>query len=275
MTDRPMLSLPSIPLPYYIESGRTRYVPGEQHPNRRGIGLYDLIVVEAGLLYIGEESVQWEVGPGQMLLLHPDRYHYAVRPCEEETRFYWLHFRTAPAAEPADSPGHGYAIRLPQYWSLPSPSHTYQQFDRLLQLATERRSRAFWQEQSIFLELLKQLDEAQSEHTSSRSLAVAEMVETYLKQNYQSNISSRELSQGLHFHYNYLTRCMKEIYGVSPLDYLMQIRLEQAKLLLIKTDWSIARIAEHVGFEYAPYFTRCFTDRNGVAPLRFRRQFYK
>jgi len=266
--ERPMLSISSTPLPYYLESGRAFYAPGERHPNRRSIGVYDLIVVEAGHLYIGEESVQWDVGPGQMLLLQPDRFHYAVRPCDAETRFFWLHFQTAGLAA-ADAIQ--YVIRLPQYWMLPFPGQTYRQFERLLRLSTERRSEAFWEEQSIFQELIRQLDGARTSQEGSRTLAVAEMVESYLKRNYQRPISNAKLSTDLHFHYNYLIRCMKEAYGLSPMEYLLRIRLEQAKLLLIKTDWSVARIAEHVGFGYAPYFSRCFSTHNNISPLQFRK----
>lgn len=270
MPEPSLISLPSLPLPYYLESGRTRYKPGEQHPNRRSLGVYDLIAVSEGALHMGEESAQWTVGPGQLLLLRPDRYHYAVRPCEEETAFYWLHFQTAVPEASHLQPG---AIQVPQYWTLPSPGQTFKRFDKLIALSTGRRSEAFWQEQTLFLELLKELDEARLEREGSRTRAVAELTESYIKQNYQSPLNNRRLSQDLHFHYNYLTRCMKEIFGLSPMDYLMQVRLEQAKLLLIKTDWSMSRIAEEVGFGYATYFSRCFTARNGISPLQFRKRY--
>jgi AraC-like DNA-binding protein len=274
MQESSILSIPSLPLPFYLESGRTSYTPGEQHPNRRNLGVYDLIVVEKGLLHMGEESERWDVGPGQLLLLHPERYHYAARPCETETLFYWLHFQTSPSAG-ANTLARTHSIRLPQYWTLPSPSQTCKRFERLIRLSTERRSEAFWQEQTLFLELLKELDEARMGREGSRTLAVAEMAEAYIKQNYQSPLNNTKLSHDLHFHYNYLTRCMKEVFGLSPMDYLMQVRLEQAKLLLIKTDWSMARVAEEVGFEYAPYFSRCFSARNGISPLQFRKRYSK
>jgi AraC-like DNA-binding protein len=270
MFDTPFLSIPSLPLPYYKESGFTRYAPGEQHPNRRGLGIYDLIVVESGVLYMGEEDRQYEIGSGQALLLHPERYHYSVRPCEEETCFYWLHFQTALTQSATHSP---YVIRLPQLTTLPFPVQVYQQYKRLIELSTERRSSAFWQEQGILLDILRGLDLSQSERERSRTFTVAEQVEAYIKQNYRSDVNNKRLSAELHFHYNYLTRCMKEVYGVSPMEYLLITRLEQAKSLLLKTDWSVAAIAEYVGFDYAPYFSRCFTARHHISPLQFRKRY--
>jgi len=57
------------------------------------------------------------------------------------------------------------------------------------------------------------------------------------------------------------------------MEYLLQVRLEQARLLLLKTDWSMSRISEEVGFEYASYFSRCFTALNGISPYQYRKQY--
>lgn len=92
MTERSVLSIPSPPLPYFLESGKTHYMPGESHPNRRNLGVYDLILVQCGRLFLGEEDMQWALGAGDCVVLLPDAYHYAVQECQEETSFYWLHF---------------------------------------------------------------------------------------------------------------------------------------------------------------------------------------
>lgn len=266
-----ILTIPSFPLPYYLESGAAAYTPGEQHPNRRGLGVYDLIAVQEGALLIGEEDREWTVQPGQMLLLHPRRYHYSRGPCQVATRFYWLHFGVD--GDPDKNRQQTYEIHLPQYWTLPAPSRIFQLFEGLLRLFSAPRSEAFWQEQTLFLELLKQLDESRFQREGSRAMAVAEATEALIRARYREPLTNRLLEEELHYHPNYLARCMKEVRDMTPLEYLMQYRLEQARLLLLKTDWSMARIAEEVGFGYASYFSRCFTSRNGITPLQFRKQY--
>ncbi|GMK40382.1 hypothetical protein PCCS19_34380 [Paenibacillus sp. CCS19] len=54
------------------------------------------------------------------------------------------------------------------------------------------------------------------------------------------------------------------------MDYLLSQRIEQAKLLLLQTDHTIARIAEDVGFNQAAYFTACFTRAEGISPRKYR-----
>ncbi len=266
-----ILSLPSTPLPFYLESGISLYNPGDQHPNRRSLGVYDLIVVTEGALLMGEEDREWMVEPGQMLLLHPQRFHYSRGPCQVETRFHWLHFGTTRLS--GDLLRQPYEIHLPQYWTLPSPAGIVQLLEGLLQLSAAPRSGAFWQEQTLFLELLKQLDESRFQREGSQALAVAEATEAFIRARYQEPLTNGRLEEELHYHHNYLARCLKEIRGITPMEYVMQYRLEQARLLLLKTDWSMARIAEEVGFVYASYFSRCFTARNGITPLQYRKQY--
>ncbi|WP_339291932.1 AraC family transcriptional regulator [Paenibacillus sp. FSL W8-0187] len=272
MTERSVLSFPSPPLPYFLESGKTHYMPGESHPNRRNLGVFDLILVQRGCLFLGEEDMQWALGPGDSVVLLPDAYHYAVQGCQEETSFYWLHFQSA-ASSAADDDSISHNIKLPRHGPIPYPEQAYQLFDSLHLLATEPRSTAFWREQTLFIQLLELLDPSRSDQEQSRVRKIAEQVESYIKMHYREPISNARLSSDLHFHYNYLTRCMKESHGVTPTEYLLQYRLDQAKRLLLTTQWSMARIAEHVGFQYPPYFSRRFSARFGLSPLQFRKQY--
>ncbi|MGW7055906.1 helix-turn-helix domain-containing protein [Streptomyces sp. NPDC054887] len=60
--------------------------------------------------------------------------------------------------------------------------------------------------------------------------------------------------------------------GCSPKDYLLGIRLGRAKELLAATDLPVAAVARRVGYDDPAYFSRLFTRRVGLAPVRFRAQ---
>jgi AraC-like DNA-binding protein len=276
------IAIPAPPLPLYLEFGETVYQPGDQHPNRNNLGVFDLIIVKSGQLYMGEEETEWNVTSGQSLILLPDRYHYSVKSCTEETHFYWLHFHipgiwelTEPDNYAPDSQASSYMIRLPKYWTLSDPKPIYHYFEELLEASLQPRSQAFWRKQQIFLELFKMLDEWQNINQPAPSKVLAEKTEVFIKQNYQRQITNSMLSDSLHYHYNYITKCLKEVLGVTPMEYVTQYRLEQAKLILLKTEWPIAQIAEQTGFNYPPYFSRCFTAKFGLPPLKFRKKYVK
>ncbi|MFF0158444.1 helix-turn-helix domain-containing protein [Streptomyces sp. NPDC005263] len=60
--------------------------------------------------------------------------------------------------------------------------------------------------------------------------------------------------------------------GCSPKDYLLGIRLGRAKELLAATELPVAAVARRVGYDDPAYFSRLFTRRVGMAPVRFRTQ---
>jgi len=284
MDEQKLIELALPPLPYYTAMGRSHFQPGEQHPNRRNIGVFDLLWVVRGTLYIGEEERRWEVSEGQTLLLLPDRHHFAAGPCREETVFYWIHFvhqggyRWSDSGDPPPHPirqpfANPYALRLPQYAEPPRFRLAERHLRQLAAYSGQQRSAAYWNEQKLFMELLQLLEEDRRTGASASVIALAEKTEAYLRQHYRSSLTNESLAEALHFHPNYIIRCMKEVYGRTPMEYLQEYRLEQAKLLLIKTEWPVSQIAEHVGFQYAPYFSSRFKEYVGVPPLRFRKRY--
>ncbi|MFJ3840927.1 helix-turn-helix domain-containing protein [Streptomyces sp. NPDC090054] len=60
--------------------------------------------------------------------------------------------------------------------------------------------------------------------------------------------------------------------GEGVKEYLLGIRLSRAKELLARTDLPVAGIARRVGYEDPAYFSRLFSRRVGMAPVRFRAQ---
>jgi AraC family L-rhamnose operon regulatory protein RhaS len=69
----------------------------------------------------------------------------------------------------------------------------------------------------------------------------------------------------------HLNRLFKKTYGTSPWQYLLEIRLDAAKNLLLTTELPIGRIALECGFSDPNYFSRCFSRRNGASPRTFRK----
>ncbi|GLX68929.1 helix-turn-helix domain-containing protein [Paenibacillus glycanilyticus] len=274
------------PMPYYIATGLTEYTPGEQHPNRRNLGLFDLLWVTKGTLYMGEDEKEWTVTAGETLLLLPDRYHYSTKPCDSETAFYWIHFDfkgewTEQEAGASSLPltlrhawDNPYLIQLPQYAAPPEFTLAERHLSQLLLYSNEQQRGVYWQEHQLFIELLGLLEDRRDRsNNDTPALRLASRTEAYIRQHYQTELTNSALAEALHFHPNYIVRCMKEIYHCSPMEYLHQYRMEQAKLLLVKTEWSISVIADKTGFRHAPYFSNCFKAYTGTSPLKYRKQF--
>jgi transcriptional regulator GlxA family with amidase domain len=70
-----------------------------------------------------------------------------------------------------------------------------------------------------------------------------------------------------------LKRRFKLATGLTLIDYLQNLRIEEAKHLLESTDRAVDEIGFAIGYEDASFFRRLFRRRTGVAPARYRRLF--
>lgn len=85
-----------------------------------------------------------------------------------------------------------------------------------------------------------------------------------------ANFSLQLLAQKLGYNISYLSSIFKQHFGMSFRDYLMEQRLEQAKLLMLTTPLKNYEIAEAVGICDANYFSTCFKRRYHETITDFR-----
>ncbi|WP_246321158.1 AraC family transcriptional regulator [Paenibacillus germinis] len=293
MMNSPILHFISPPIPYFIDCGRFQYQEGEQHVSRSQIGVFDLMVVTKGTLHVGEGTSEWTIQKGEAFILRPDASHYGTIPCETETEIIWIHFQTFGAWEECSNMSdcldnqaslidnhkqlaylnHSEvcSVFIPKFMKLSQKALDI--LEQFFQLDEEPRSLRNWKRQSVFQQFMQLVDRDLAATSDVTAFHLAEKVELFIRQNYTQKVTNSLLQQMLNYHPNYLAKCMLKVYGVTPMDYLFQYRIEQAKKLLIQTRWSMTRIAEEVGFQHGSYFSFCFSNKEGISPMNFRRKF--
>lgn len=95
-------------------------------------------------------------------------------------------------------------------------------------------------------------------------------VQNILENNYQTNITIEEICKTLYISTYYLTRNFTKHIGISPKQYLIHIRLNNAGKLLKNTSMSIAEISEKSGFQSTSNFIAYFKKYFGITPRKFR-----
>lgn len=92
----------------------------------------------------------------------------------------------------------------------------------------------------------------------------------YLSSYYMEDISLDYLSTSLSISPAYLSKIFKEETGSSPIQYLIQIRLEKAKSLLGSSSLPIKNVAKAVGYDDAYYFSNLFKKHYNLSPSAYR-----
>lgn len=110
------------------------------------------------------------------------------------------------------------------------------------------------------------------EQASSTDQNIIRQVKELIHNNYNKPISLSQVANQVHLSPAYLSRLFKQRTGQSFIDYLTQVRVNEAKALLLAEDKTIDQIASAVGFNNNSYFTAVFKKREGVTPSEFRQR---
>ena len=78
------------------------------------------------------------------------------------------------------------------------------------------------------------------------------------------------ISESAHVSKSECLRCFKVSMQTTPLKYLTEYRLQKAAELLTTTDEPIGTIAMNVGFKQSSHFGKCFKEKTGYSPRRYR-----
>lgn len=92
----------------------------------------------------------------------------------------------------------------------------------------------------------------------------------YITSKYDTQISLDLLSQKCMMSNTNFRRVFKTVCGISPIEYLIKVRLNRAKQLLLHTTLTIGEISQLCGFNEVSYFSRTFKKRYKKTPLEYR-----
>lgn len=98
------------------------------------------------------------------------------------------------------------------------------------------------------------------------------LVTEYIDSHYSDSLTLDTLALISHGTPYHLHRTFRRMKGITPVAYIQQVRVTQAKHLLSTTEYTIARIGESVGLSNPPYFVTLFKKITGLTPDAYRKQ---
>jgi AraC-like DNA-binding protein len=109
-----------------------------------------------------------------------------------------------------------------------------------------------------------------SSHSDRSTMRLHELVQ-WLDDNFSEPISLSDMAEVANLSETTVNRYFHNIMGLTPWQYLLNLRIDKASVLLEQTDDSATDIALSCGFNDSNYFSRQFHNIKGITPTAYRR----
>ena len=93
---------------------------------------------------------------------------------------------------------------------------------------------------------------------------------TFIQGHYTQPLRVEDIAASVFISRRECMRAFQNVLGISPIQYVLQLRVRKAKELLLETGLSLGEICAACGFQGQSYFTKAFRERTGTTPGKFR-----
>lgn len=131
--------------------------------------------------------------------------------------------------------------------------------------------RAYYREMSSGI--LKRILVSISRHrtfSTNKGMSSLDTVIRYISENYYKKITNKELADLVGYHEYHLNRLFVRHTGQSLHKYIINKRLNEAKMLMRSSEISLNEVAERVGFNDYSFFSSYFKKQFGISPFRYK-----
>jgi len=108
------------------------------------------------------------------------------------------------------------------------------------------------------------------DNKNQKNLKAIQKAAEYIRQNYRNKLTIDDIAQVVFLSPCYVSRIFKLSLGCTLMEYLTQVRMEEAKKMLKNPRYNVMQAAEESGFEDPGYFTRVFKKLEGITPSRYK-----
>lgn len=115
-------------------------------------------------------------------------------------------------------------------------------------------------------------EEPTNDEIAAQNNMIVERTSNYILQNYaQKGLTLNEVAQKNHVSPNYLSYLFKKKTGYNLWEYVIKLRMEESKRLILTTDLRRYEIAEQVGYESPEHFSKIFKKYYGISPSEMKK----
>jgi len=225
---------------------------------------YELMVVTKGTLYIENETTRYTVHEGEYLLMSPTKCQKGFKP--SRCSFYWLHIFYNPQKDLNQM-----KISIPVQAELPAPERVILLLKQLQD--SDRRYQNTKLNSILATAILTEIEQQTLPSSNEKKYSqehLLEEIKEYIKWHLQENLKVSKIAEYFGYNEKYLTTLFHKITGTPIKKFILQSKMEHAKLLLSDTNQQIAQIAYSLGFDDSHNFSNAFKKITGLSPKEYK-----
>ncbi len=278
------------PLAYY-KCGQFVSTECWKHKEMKLTKDFEVIIGLQDSIFIQLDTLQYEIQPGDVLLIPPGIPYFGYKPSRKGASFFWLHFfprmdATTFSKEKlinylmaskinVHKDEINNAIFLPIFFRVTHTDKPFILMKQVLDIANGSYYSTFSVDYAVTELLIELTDQYNKQllhstiNPNENSYKFAQILE-WIRVNIYQNLSVQEIADTFSFNADHLTRLFKKNIGMSTIKYINTLKLNKAKELLSTTSKSIKEISYELNFKDEKYFMKLFKSYEGITPSKFR-----
>ena len=234
--------------------------------------LYTFHVILNGFGHIEFDNTKTVLGPGSCFLIPPNKTFIYKQDNEKPWEYIWFEFDGD--AVPKLLANTNFAKEY--FFKITSFNTVLKTIDHYKNIYTKRKkdtdtiySTSFLLD--IFASLINDCQrKIENTDLNKHELKIIK-IKRYIEDNYNDpDLNIAIIANHFYFTQSYLTRLFKKYAKITPIQYLIKIRMEKASELLSQNNFSVLQVAESVGYKNQFYFSKEFKNYYGIVPSKYK-----
>ncbi len=198
---------------------------------------------------------------GNMYLVPP--FQVVTSECPDILKHFYLHFSP-------NGKVHNYLELYKPVYEVPADGVCPALFRELLDVFAKTDLSSFMKRNGIFQYLLSKFY-SDAERVDNEMMRFVPVLK-YIDDNISRHLTAAELASVTNLSEVYFSNLFAKTFGISPIKYINNKKLNSAALMLAENKMSVKEIAYHLGFENEVYFFRLFKKTFGLTPKEYRKR---
>ena len=232
---------------------------------------WQLIYIAAGEGHFILDGKEVIIPAGNMVLFQPKQEQHYYFLCKDRSQYWFVHF----TGRQVKSILKHYQIPLDGYVLNTGISYEYEELfrqmrDELLECSWGYEEMLTWLLRELFVKMHRRMSEKVTK-VSGFIRDEMDRAKDYFRNHYNEDISIEQYAVSRNMSTSWFGKNFSAATGKSPKQFLLDLRILNAQILLETSDGTVNEIARIVGYENPMYFSRLFRKVKGLSPMNYRK----